>query len=173
MNTWLEQLLADVRSDRASDLAGTRLAADIAVSDRLINQVLAEQVAGRGQVRNIEVQSRDGNARVTVKLAKPAFLPPLALTVTVARQPEFPSRPILELHLAMPPGVAALAGAGLGFLNVLPVGHRLDGNRLLIDLPAVLGDRGYGWLVPYLRAITSRFENGRVVHFVEIVVAQR
>jgi hypothetical protein len=171
MSLWLEQLFADVRSGRASDLAGTRMAADIAVSDRLINQVLVEQVAGRGQVRTIEMQTRDGQARVAVKLAKPAFLPPIALTVTVARQPEFPSRPILELHVAMPPAVAAVAGAGLEFLNVLPPGHRLDGNRLLIDLPAVLRDRGFGWIVPYVRGLNARFENQRVVLFVEVVVA--
>jgi hypothetical protein len=173
MSTWLQRLLDDLRSGRASDLAGSRIATDIAVSDRFINDVLAAEVAGRGQVREIQVQSRDGDARVSVKLTRPAFLPPLAITVTVARPPEFPARPVLELHLAMPPAVAALAGAGLGFLNVLPPGHRLEGNRLLIDLAAVLGHRGYGWVLPYLRALHPRFENGRVVHFVELEVSPR
>jgi hypothetical protein len=170
MNAWLEQVLADLRSGRASDLAGSRVAADVAVSDRLINEILEKHVAGRGQVRTIEVTARDGDARVTVKLAKPAFLPPIAITVSVAKQPEFPSRPVLELHLAMPPALAAMAGAGLGALNLLPPGHRLEGNRLLIDVATVLAERGQGWIVPYLRALNARFENGRVVHFVEVEV---
>jgi hypothetical protein len=77
---------------------------------------------------------------------------------------------VLELHLAMPPALAAMAGAGLGVLNLLPPGHRLEGNRLLIDVATVLAERGQGWIVPYLRALNARFENGRVVHFVEVEV---
>lgn len=171
MQRWLEQVFADARAGRASDLAGSRVAADIAVSDRLINQALAEALGpAGGHVRAIEVQAREGAARVTVKLAKPAFLPPIPVTVTVERQPQMPADPTLVLNLAMPPGIGALAEAGLGLLKALPTGHRLEGNRLLIDVAAVLNDRGYGWVVPYVRALNVRFESGRVMHFVEVDV---
>lgn len=168
MDNWLRQLLDDLRTGRAADLAGTRIATDLAISDRLINQVLAEKIRPDGAVREISVQSRDGDARVRVTMAKPAFLPPITLTLTVEQQARLPESPVVVLKISMGAGVAALLGAGISLLNVLPAGHRLEGDRLFIDVAAVLNDRGYGWVVRYLRSLTMRFEPGRVVHFIEL-----
>ena len=170
MDKWLQQLLDDAKAGRARDLSGTRVALDLSISDRLINDVLAQTLPRDGTVKEIQVQCRAGDARVGVKLARPAFLPTINITAAVERQPEWPASPILVLRLSIPPAIAGLLGAGASFLNVLPPGHRLEGDRLHVDLAAVLQHRGFGWVVPYARAVTVRFEPGRLVHFVEAEV---
>lgn len=168
MDRWLEQLMRDVRAGQASDLAGTRVAGDISVADRLINQVLAEKIGGDGAVREVTVRPEPGRARVTIKIARPSFLPPLSFVLTVESQPQLPASPVLVLRVGMMPGVAALLGTGISFMNILPPGHRLEGDRLFVDMAVVLNDRGYGWVLPYLRSLSVAFEAGRIVNHVEI-----
>jgi hypothetical protein len=170
MDTWLQQLLENAKAGNARDLSGTRVALDLSVSDRLINDLLAQKLPPDGAVKAVEVTCRAGDARVAVKLSRPAFLPTVNLAMTVERQPELPASPILVLRLSIPPAIAGLLGAGISLFNVLPRGHRLEGDLLHVDLATVLQDRGFGWVLPYARALKVRFEPGRLVHFVEVEV---
>jgi hypothetical protein len=165
---WLEQLMRDVRAGHSSDLAGTRVACDISVSDRLINQVLAEKIGHDAAVREVTVRPEPGRARVTIKIARPSFLPPLSFVLTVEAQPQLPASPVLVLRVGMMPGVAALLGTGLSFMNVLPPGLRLEGDRLFVDVAAVLNDRGHGWVLPYLQSLNVAFEAGRLAGRIEV-----
>lgn len=168
MDRWIEQLMRDVRAGHSPDLAGTRVAGDVAVSDRLVNDIIAQKVRRDGPVGEITVRAEPGRMRVTAKIARPSFLPPLSFVLTVEAQPVLPASPVLVLRVGMMPGVAALLGTGISFMKILPPGLRLDGDRLFVDIAAVLQDRGYGWLFPYVRSLSVAFEAGRIVNHVEI-----
>jgi hypothetical protein len=168
MDRWIEQLLRDVRAGQPIDVAGTRVVGDVAISDRLVNEVIADKIGPDAAVRDVTVRAEPGRARVTVRVARPSFLPPLSFVLTVESQPQLPASPILVLRVGMMPGVAALLGTGLNFMNVLPPGLRLEGDRLLVDIAAVVRDRGYAWVLPYLRSLSVGFEAGRIVNHVEM-----
>lgn len=168
MDRWLEQLMRDVRAGQPALLAGTRVVADLSIADRLVNEVIAEKIRPESAIREVTVRAEPGRARVTIKVARPSFMPPLSFVLTVETQPELPASPVLVLRVGMMPGVAALLGTGISFMNVLPPGHRLEGDRLFVDVAAVLDSRGYGWIFPYLRALHISFEAGRIVNRVEV-----
>ena len=168
MDRWLEGLLRDVRAGQPADLAGTRIEARVAVTDDLLNRVLQEKLPPGAAVKEVRVTIDAHGGRVSVRLAKPSFLPALNVRVTIERQPEFPAAPVLVLRIDMPPGVAAIAGAALSFLKSLPAGHRLEGDRLHVDIPAVLRERGYAWVLPYVRGVRVTLEPGRLVHNLEL-----
>ena len=109
MDQWLERLLGDVRGGQPRDLAGSHAAADLAVTEDLLNRLLAEKLPRDGAVKDLSVRLEAGTARVSVKLTRPAFLPAINMRVTIDRQPELPGSPVLVLRLDMPPGMAALA----------------------------------------------------------------
>lgn len=168
MDRWIEQLMRDVRAGHPADFAGTRVIGDVPVSDRLVNEVITEKIGRDSAVREVVVRSEDGRARVTVKIARPSFLPPLSFVLTIESQPQLPASPVLVLRIGMMPGVAALLGTGISFMKVLPPGLRLEGERLLVDIAAVLEDRDLGWVLPYLRSLSVSFEAGRIVTHLEI-----
>jgi hypothetical protein len=168
MDRWLERLLRDVREGRVADLAGTRVSADVPLPQGLLDQIIAEKIRPGGPVREISVRPEPGRARVIVKMARPSFLPPISVVLTVEQQPDLPASPILVLRVGMLPGVAALLGTGISFLNVLPPGLRFEGDRLSVNLAALLNERGYGWALPYLRSINISFEAGRILGRVEM-----
>lgn len=172
MDIWLQQLLDDLRAGRAGELAGSRVAADVAASDALINRLIAEKLPPGGAVRDVTVRCGDGHMRVTVRVARPSFLPPITVTLTVDRQPDLPASPTLVLRVGMMPGVAMFVGSGLNFLNVLPPGHRLDGERLFIDIAAVLQDRGFAWAMPYLQELHVTMQEGRLLNRVVLATRQ-
>jgi hypothetical protein len=167
MESWLEQLRRDALSGNIPSLSGARIVADIPVSDRLIGQIIAGKIGSDSALQEVDLKAEEGRARVTVKVARPSFLPPLSAVLTVERQPDLPVSPVLVLRVGMMPGVAALLGAGISLVSVLPAGLRLEGDRLFLDVPALLSDRGYAWLLPYLRALSISFVTGRVVCHVE------
>jgi hypothetical protein len=166
-NRWLEQLQRDVQAGHAADLAGTRITADVALSDGLLNQIIADALRPEGLLREVTVRTDPAKARVSVKLTKPSFLPAMTVTLTVDRQPELPASPVLVLRVSMPPGVAAMLGAGMNVMQALPAGLRLDGDLLSIDVRTMLNERGYGWLSPYLRALNVALDAGRLIVSIE------
>ena len=168
MDRWIEQLMHDVRDGRAADITGTRVAGDVSIADRLLNEVIAAKIGAESAIRDVTNRAEAGRARVTVEVARPSFLPPLSFVLSVETQPELPASPVLVLRVGMMPGVAALLGTGISFMNIMPPGLRLEGDRLFVDIAAVLDDRGYGWLFRYLRTVHVSFEPGRIVNHVEI-----
>lgn len=170
MDRWIEQLMNDVRDGRAADLTGTRVAGDVSIADRLLNELIATKIGPESAIRDVTIRAEAGRARVTVKVARPSFLPPLSFVLSVETQPALPASPVLVLRVGMMPGVAALLGTGISLMNIMPPGLRLEGDRLFVDISALLEDRGYGWLFRYLRAVHVSFEPGRVVNHVEVEV---
>lgn len=157
---WLD-LLREQQSTHFADLAGAHTAFTIPVSERLLNRILVERLPRSAPVSELQVHPEDGNrVTVSVKLSKFAFLPAVRVRFAIERQPDLPASPVLVLRIE---GKAALAGPALGFLNVLPPGVRLENDRLLVDLAALLAQYGAAEVLLYLTALEVTATAGRVI----------
>jgi hypothetical protein len=147
-----------------ADLAGARVSATIPVSERLINEVIVRGLPPRSPVHDVHVRPRDGNRfDVKLKLARPAFLPPISITAVIERQPDMPHSPVLGLRLSSLPGLMSVAGFGAGFLNVLPPGIKMEGDRLHVDLAALIGEHAMRVVLPFIERLNVTTVEGQLV----------
>jgi hypothetical protein len=121
-------------------------------------------------VREVDVRPHAGDRfDVLVTLSWP-FVPPLKVGVTVERQPQFPASPVLVLHWSLLGLVGALASRVLAQFNRLPPGIRLDGDRLMLDIPALAADGPAATLLPFLKALELHTSDDHVVLDVELEI---
>lgn len=165
----LVEVLQRLRSNGFREIAGSRLSADIPVSERLLNEIVAATLPRDLPVREASVKPEAGN-RLTVRVTpRTAFLPPLTLKLEIERQPDVPSSFVLVLKMAPLPGIFGLATA-LPLDRILPPGVRLEGDRILVDLRALLGRLGLADLLPHARALRVTTEAGKVLVHLDIAV---
>jgi hypothetical protein len=164
--TTIDWLLAVVRAQREAgftDIAGADASLTLPMSDRLINQAIAERLPRGGVVSSVGVEALPANQfSVRVKLGQSAILPPIRLVLAIDRQPDLPAFPVIGLRIVSP-GIAALAGALVArFFDALPPWVQFDGAHISIDLLAAAGAGGeeaFG----YLRALAVTTAAGRVI----------
>jgi hypothetical protein len=156
-------LLKALQASGFEDLRGADVSATVPISERLLNEVIQESLPRSAPVRDLHVSPRpDDRFDVRVRVGSSPFLPPLKLTVRIARQPDFPSSPVLVLKLELG-ALKSLAGAALRFLDALPRGIRLDGDLLYVDLAALAEQRGFGAYLAYIRQLEVHTADGSVV----------
>jgi hypothetical protein len=163
---WMDflKLFADQKRDGFPDLAGSEGQGTIRLSERLLNTIVTEQLRGSASIRELRLSPRAGNRiGVRVVLAKPSFLPPLSLEVVIDKQPSLPDDPVLGLTLSGMGGMLRFAGPTAAFLNVLPPGVRMAGERVFVDLRAVLAPHGLTSVLDYIREVAVGSEDGRIV----------
>ena len=159
----ISKLLESLQASGFRDLAGAHLSATIPIGERLLNEIVGAVLPPSAPVRDVIVQPQAGNRlSVRVKLARLDFLPPITLALAIERQPELPASPALVLRIAGLPGLLGFAGPLL--VNPkLPPGVRLDGDRLTVDLAALLAHHGQGELLSYLERLHVTSEAGRLL----------
>jgi hypothetical protein len=162
MERWMEELIGGLRDGRAPDVAGSRAAIDVSLSEALLNRVIAARLPAGGPVRDLRLRVVAGEALVTLRLERPRFLPPMTIKVRIERQPDPPGAPDLVLRLGLPAGLGVLAGVGANLFATLPPGVRLDGDRVTVDLARLLAEQDLGWTLRYARALVVTCEPGRV-----------
>lgn len=164
MDPRFQQILWQQQTAGLTGLAGSEVSATVRLSDPLLNQLIAAFLPANHPLRSVTVRSHAGNRLdVSIAIAKPSFLPPIPLTLAVARQPAFPDDPVLVFRVAgLAGGMMHLAGPLLGRLGTLPPGLRLDGERLLVDLRLVLPP-GQSALLTYVQQLTVTTEDRCVV----------
>lgn len=146
----LHELIVNQQRAGFPDLAGARLAAFLPVSDRLINELIARDLPPDAPVSEVTVEALpDNRIAVRARLARMAMLPPVKLTFTIVRQPALPDDPVLVLQMGST-GLLSLAGPALKFFDALPPGIAAEGDRLLVNLRALLAARGLEWLLRYV-----------------------
>ena len=125
---------------------------------------LQEHELRTAPVRELDIHAHEGN-RVTarIRLTRPAFMPPIALTLAIDEQPRLPDSPILVLRLASAGGLMAFAGPALRFLNVLPPGLQMDGDRIAVNLRTLLQERGLADALDLVEHLEVFVEEGRFV----------
>jgi hypothetical protein len=157
-------LFADQERLGFPDLAGSDGQGSIEISERLLNTILAEQVGGSTAIRELHVSPQAGG-RFAVRLAlhKPSFLPPLSFEVAVDKQPSLPDDPVLGLTLSGLGGLQRFAGQFAAFAKGLPPGVEMEGNRVLVDIRALLAPHGLTTVLHYLKDVAIGSQEGRLV----------
>ncbi len=163
MDPRADALLSRLRAGRFSDFPGARADITLPIADRLLNELIAAAVPPTAPVQDVELTSKDGNRiRVRFKAAAAAFLPPLNVTLLIEQQPRLPESPTLVLKLEAG-GLLSMAGSALRFLDALPLGLRVVGDRIHVDLGSLLAARGLGDLLDYAEAVEVTTIPGAVV----------
>jgi hypothetical protein len=171
MDPRLRDLLDRLQRSGFADVKGARVSARVPVSEQLLNDVITSALPSGGAVREVRVRPRAANQMIVqLKLARPAFLPPLNVTATIERQPEFPSAPELVLKLASLPGVMSLAGGAAAFFNVLPPGIRMEGDRVAVNIAELARNHGRSDMLELVRRLHVTTEDGAIVLEVDVSV---
>ena len=158
---WWLALLREQQSTNFADLAGARASFTIPVTERLLNQIIADRLPRSGPISELQLHAEDGNqVTVSARLARLAFVPAVRVRFAIERQPDLPASPVLVLRIE---GKAALAGPVLRFLEVLPPGVRLEKDRLHVDLATVLAQYGAADALSYLTALEVTTVRGQVI----------
>ncbi len=159
----VDALLSRLRASRFADFRGARADVTLPIADRLLNELIGAALPPNPPVRDVRITSRDGNRiGVRFKLTAAAFLPPLNLTLVVDEQPRLPASPTLVLRLEAG-GLLSMAGSALRFLDALPPGLSVEGDRIHVHLAILLADRGLGELLEYADEIRVTTVPGAVV----------
>ena len=158
------KLFADQERHGFPDLAGSEGHAVIRLSERILNAIILEQIAGSASIRELHVTPRAGNRLgVRVVVTKPSFLPPITLEVLIDKQPSLPDDPVLGLTLSGMGGLLRFAGPAAGFLKALPPGVTMEGERVFVDLRAALAPHGLTSVLNYVKNVAVGSEEGRLV----------
>lgn len=164
MHHILEAFLKQQRHAGFPDLAGTHAAATIPVADRLLNELIARLLPHNGAVREVVLHARQGNEiAADVRVAKGAMTLPISLMLEIESQPVLPQRPVLGLRLKNAPRLLTLGGAMLRMFDVLPPGISMDGDRIHINLEALLAPHDTADLFRYLTELRVTTSVGVVV----------
>ena len=157
-------LFADQERLGFPDFAGSNGQGSIEVSERLLNTILTDLVRGSTAIRELQVSPLAGN-RFTVRLSllKPSFLPPISVDVVVDKQPSLPDDPVLGLTLSGLGGLHRLSGPLAVFTKWLPPGVQMEGNRVLVDVRAVLAPHGLTTILNYVRDVAIGTQEGRLI----------
>ena len=140
------------------------------ISERLLNESIRELLPASAPVRELHVAPRAGDRfDVRARLGSSSLLPALKLSVVIERQPDLPASAVLVLKLGMG-ALASFAGPALRFLPPLPHGIRLEGDRVYVDVVALLAARGLGEYVRFVRRLEVHTIDGAVVAAIDAAV---
>jgi hypothetical protein len=168
------ELFAHLRSTAFRDVADSHISARVPIARALLNRIVADALKGKQTpVRAVDVQPLpDDRFDLTVTLSMP-FVPALKVTVAVEQQPRFPESPVMVLRWSLFGGLAAIASKFTGSLQEkLPVGVRLDGDRIVLDIPVMAAHAGEDvlQLLLLLKRVELHTVADRAVIDVEIAV---
>lgn len=168
MDDRLRTFLNRQQASGLAGLVGSEMRAAIRVSAALLADALRTFAPASSAVRDLTVAPRAGNRfDVQVKLAKPAFLPAINITATIERQPNLPSDPTLVLHLTGIGGMMRFAGPAAGAFGNLPPGVRMEGDRVFVDLRAVLASQHQAEWLEHVEQLDISSDEGAVILYVQ------
>lgn len=145
------------------DLRGADAAVTLPVSERLLNEAIAELVPRSAPVRDLHVRPlADDRLAVHLRIGSSSLLPAITLTVSIERQPAFPDSPVLILKMERS-GLLALAGPALRFLNALPPGIRVEHDRIYVNLLTLLEVRGLAHYLGYINELNVKTVEGALI----------
>ena len=98
------------------------------------------------------------------------FVPPLKVTFIVERQPQFPASPVLVLRWSLLGAMGAIASRLIASFDRLPAGVRLDGDRLVLDIPTLAGPELAAMLLPALKSLQLHTLDDRAVFDLELEI---
>ena len=173
MDAIVSELLAHLQSSSFADLAGARVSARVPVSRALVNQFIARAVQAQQPpppVRQVDIRPYEGDRLDAIVTVTFPLVPPLKIAVVVERQPQFPSSPVLVLRWSLLGGFGQFISRIVGPHQKLPPGVRLDGDRVLVDIPAAVAGTPASQLLSYVRALEVHTVQDRLVVAMDLEV---
>ena len=129
------------------------LAREIATLNRLRLKRNSRPRGTSSPVREVDVRPHNGDEFDVVLTLSWPLVPPLKVTVNVAQQPEFPASPVLVFRWSLLGALGVIASRVIASLDRLPAGIRLDGDRLLVDIPVMAARGPAAALLPYVKTL--------------------
>jgi hypothetical protein len=137
-------------------LAGGVISGEIPLTIEVINGLIARKLAASpsSPVTAAQIEAHENEA-FTVQVRMRGPLPALKVEMRIDHQPQLPRDPTLGMRWALkglgPLGM--LAAPFAAYFNALPHGVRLEGDRVWVDVHALLRAQGAGELVPFLSGV--------------------
>jgi hypothetical protein len=155
---WQRQL-----ADGFPDLRGAQATITVPVSERLLNEALAEAIPRSAPVSDLHVTPEAGD-RFTVRfrLGSSTILPRVKIALAIDRQPDLPAFPVIVFRLETT-GLMFLASPVLHLLNALPAGVSLKDDRIHVDLRALAERQGFAAYLDHLDELRVNTINGAAV----------
>ena len=145
------------------DLSGADAALTLPVSERLLNEAIAEGMPRPARVRDLHVKPLAGDrVAVRARIGSSPLIPALNLSLSIDQQPIFPASPVLVLKMETS-GLLSLAGPALRFLDGLPAGIRVEHDRIFVDVGKLLEVRGLGHYLEYIKDLSVNSVEGALV----------
>ena len=171
MDARVRAIVEGLQRSGFAELKGLRASARVPLAEPLLNELIRGNLPANGAVRELRVRPQAGNRfDVLLKLARPAFLPPLSITGVIEQQPDFPAAPFVVIRLSTLPGIMSLAGGAAAFFNVLPPGLRLEGDRLLVNIAELARTHGRTDVLGLIRRLNVETEEGAVVLDLDVAI---
>jgi hypothetical protein len=159
----LERLLQRQLADGFPDIRGAQAAITLPISERLLNEVLAETIPRSAPITDLHVLPEAGDRFVVrFRVGSSSLLPRVKIVLAIETQPDLPALPILVLRLETT-GLMMLAGPVLRLLNALPDGIAVKDDRIHVDLRALAERRGFAPYLDYLDQLRVNTVGGAVV----------
>jgi hypothetical protein len=147
--------LRPLLGDQLQELAGAVVSGELPVTTAVVNRLIAQKLATvKAPVLSAQIETRP-NETFTVHLRPKGPIPLLNVDVSIDRQPQLPDDPRLGMRWTLRGlgPLAMFAGPVIAYFQTLPTGISMDGDRIWVDLHALLRSQGLGEAVPFLKGV--------------------
>ena len=156
--------------DQLQELAGGVVHGEMPVTTVVVNRLIAQKLAtATAPIISAEIETRP-DERFTVHLRPRGPIPRLNVDVSIDRQPQLPDDPRLGMRWTLRGlgPLAMFAGPVIAYFKTMPPGISIDGDRIWVDLHALLRGQGLGEAVPFLRGVRVLTREQRFLVQVEL-----
>ena len=137
-------------------LSGGVISGEIPLTVDVINRLIARKLAASpsSPIVSADVDAHENEA-FTIHLRLRGPLPALNVEMRIDHQPQLPGDATLGMRWSLKGlgPLAMLAAPLASYFKVLPPGIRLEGDRVWVDVHALLRAQGAGDLVPFMSGI--------------------
>jgi hypothetical protein len=146
-----------------ADVAGAAASVTLPISERLLNEALAEAMPSSAPIRELHVKPLAAD-RFTVRLriGSSPLIPAVNLSLSIDQQPVLPASPLLVLRMQSS-GLLSFAGPALRLFDALPPGIRVEHERIYVDVQKLLETRGFGQYLGYVKELEVHTVEGALV----------
>jgi hypothetical protein len=159
----IERVLRRQLAEGFPDIRGAQVAVTLPISERLLNEVLAESIPRSVPITDLHVAPEaDDRFLVRFRVGSSSLIPRLKVVLAIEAQPDLPALPILVLRLETT-GLMILAGPVLRLLNALPAGITVKDDRIHVDLRALAERRGFAHYLDHVDQLRVNTVSGALM----------
>ena len=168
----LDALLRERLGIDLREMAGATAAGEIPVREELANRLIADRLRDHPHLAAVRLEPQAGDALVIHVVPRMRLMPPVRVLARLERQPQFPDNPVLLVRWQVPGAgpLAMFAAPVLSYFKTLPPGIAIDGDRVRVDLGALLRDRGLGEALAFIRRAELHTRPGIILLACELAI---